>query len=159
MKPNPHEFEIVRLEKQDVDVFRKLVEVFREVFETESSSTPGESYLQTVLAKPGFHVFVVLRSDDEVVGGLTAFELPMYRSESTELFIYDVGIHPAFQRKGLGQELLTTVKEFCRENNIHEMFVPAHEEDDHALKFYGSAGGKAERVVQFVFDVNNHIDT
>jgi aminoglycoside 3-N-acetyltransferase I len=155
MTQSQQQFQIVRLEKQDAAIFQKLVEVFREVFETENSETPGEPYLQTLLARPGFHVFVVLRNDDEVVGGLTAFELPMYRSESAELFIYDVGIHPSVQRKGLGKELLSTVKEFCRENGIGEMFVPAHEEDEHALDFYRSAGGKEEKVVQFVFDVKN----
>lgn len=87
-----------------------------------------------------------------VAGGATAYVLAPYHARMPELFIYDVAIATQHQRKGLGAKLIAALKDYCRENNIGEMFVPAHEEDTHALDFYRSTGGKAEKVVLFTYD-------
>ena len=86
------------------------------------------------------------------MGGLTAYELPLYYSEYSEIFIYDVAIKPDFQRKRFGTMLLSALKQYCRDNGIKEFFVEASEEDKYAVHFYQSAGGTAEKVIQFNFE-------
>ncbi len=143
-------FEIKRLSQQDVDAFYKLIKLFHEVFETKVTSEVDEAYLTGLLEKPSFVVFAAI-IDSQIVGGLTGYELPMYYTEGSEMFIYDIAIKPAFQRKGLGKQLLAILKEYCLENGINTMFVQAHEADAEAVEFYHSTGGQGEKVIQFSY--------
>jgi aminoglycoside 3-N-acetyltransferase I len=148
MKLRKEDFRIKRLSKQDVPLFKELVGVFQEVFDMEDPVPPKESNLLSLLSKPDFVALVVI-DRNKVVGGLTAYELQLYYSGTFEMFIYDVGIQPEYRRKGLGKKLMDTLKEHCKQNGIPEFFVPANEEDTHALDFYRATGGMAERVVHF----------
>jgi len=112
-----------------------------------------EHHLKELLEKPGF-IALVITFENKIAGGLTAYELPMYYCARKEIYIYDVAIDPAFQRMGLGKQILGWLKEYCVANNIHEFFVQAHVEDKHAINFYHSAGGRAERVIHFNFNPN-----
>jgi aminoglycoside 3-N-acetyltransferase I len=142
------EFQIKHLGKQDAMIFKNLIELFQKVFEMKNHSVPQKSYLQRLLENPDFIVYAIIHKN-EVVGGLTAYQLHMYYSEHSEIFIYDVAIKPGFQKKGLGKNLILALKEYCRKNGIKEIFVAAHEEDKHALDFYESTGGKAEKAIYF----------
>jgi len=148
-------FQVKRLQKEDVPIFRQLILLFNEVFETNKDVIPRESYLLDLLNKPSFHAYVIL-IENEVVGGLTAYELINSSFEGIEMFIYDIAIKPAFQRKGLGKQLIASLKEYCRENNIGTIFVEAHESDKHAIDFYHSTGGKAEKVVHFNYNLRDN---
>jgi aminoglycoside 3-N-acetyltransferase I len=46
------------------------------------------------------------------------------------------------------------LKEYCKQNEIKEMFVAANEEDKNALDFYRSTGGNAEKVVHFNYEIS-----
>ncbi|HXA00950.1 MAG TPA: GNAT family N-acetyltransferase [Cytophagaceae bacterium] len=153
MKFNNKEFQIKRLGVQDVSILKRLLHLFQEIFEMEKPVITNESYLQKLLGKTDFIAYVVI-CENEIAGGLTAYELPMYYSEYSEVFIYDIAISPEFQRKGLGRKLLSTLKEYCRQNGIREIFVAANEEDAHAVNFYKSTGGRAERVVHFNYEAD-----
>ena len=148
------EFQIKRLEKNDVLTLKKLILLFDEVFENETPAAASESYLKTLLEKSEFIAFVAVRGN-EVAGGLTAYELPMYYIEQSELYMYDIAVKSDFQRMGLGKKLLAALREYCRQHGIKEMFVEAHEEDKHAVGFYHTAGGHAEKVVHFNFHTND----
>jgi aminoglycoside 3-N-acetyltransferase I len=139
---------VKRLEKKDLIFFQKLIALFREVFEMKQPIHVEGSYLTQLLENPDFIVYAIFFKN-EIVGGLTAYELSSYYAESAEVFIYDIAIKPAFQRKGLGRQLLLSLKEYCAQKNIKIMFVEANEEDEHAVDFYHSTGGKAEKVIHF----------
>ncbi|MES2777441.1 MAG: GNAT family N-acetyltransferase [Bacteroidota bacterium] len=145
-------FQVQQLGKQDLLLFQEMIQLFETVFETERPVKAGATYLQTRLDNPGFIVLVAMEAD-LIVGGLTAFELPMYYAEKSELFIYDIAVDPRFQRRGIGKKLLLSLKEYCRKKGVGEFFVAAHEEDTHALDFYQSTGGIPGKVVHFDYDV------
>lgn len=147
-----NDFQIKLLGNDDWQLFQQLTSVFNKVFETEDTQIPNESYLSNLLHNPGFLAFVVI-SRGEVAGGLTAYILPMYHAEHSEIFIYDIAVETQFQRKGLGKKLLSSLQDYCKQNGIKEMFVQAHQEDEHALEFYRSTGGKAESVVNFTYSL------
>jgi len=142
------ECQIKRLGSHDVIIFQKLIRLFREVFGMEDSGEAEESYLLALLQKPGFIALCAI-VENEIAGGLTAYELPLYYSGGSEIFIYDIAIKPAFQRKGFGRKLLVNLEEYSRQSGIKVMFVAANEEDADAMDFYHSTGGKAEKVVHF----------
>lgn len=137
------------LTKEDLTEFISLVNLFNTVFE-EESKIGSEANLLDLLKNKSFIALVAI-DEDKVVGGLTAYELPMYYSNSSEIFLYDLAVKPDYQRMGIGKGLLQRLKEYCTENGIKEFFVMAHEEDKHAIEFYHATGGKAEKVVNFLY--------
>ena len=143
--------EIKRLTKENIYEFKSLIHLFNIVFEEESKIGSEANSLSLLNNK----AFVALAAVDgeTVVGGLTAYELPMYYSDNSEIFLYDLAVSPDHQRMGVGKELLHGLKEHCRAKGIKTFFVMAHEEDAHAIEFYRATGGKAEKVVNFVYDM------
>ncbi len=144
----PEELKIRHLGKHDAANFYKLITLFHAIFETKAELKVGKNHLKKLLARPDFIVFAVFL-DNEIVGGLTAYELKSYSFEGSEIYIYDVAIKPGFQRKGLGKKLILSLKKYCEQNAIKVMFVEADEEDQHAVNFYHSTGAHAEKVVHF----------
>ena len=76
----------------------------------------------------------------------------MTRTEEHELFIYDIAVAPARQRLGLGRRLVGALLDEGQRRGIAVSFVPADNEDDHALEFYRAIGGEAAPVTIFTFE-------
>lgn len=138
-----------RLRGGDDALARELFTVMAETFEEEYKPL-GESYLRRLLAREEFWALAAL-VDDRVVGGLTAHSLPMTRDEATELFIYDLAVHPDHQRRGIGRRLLAELRRAASEVEIRALFVAADDADLHALDFYRGAGGAPSPVTFFTF--------
>ncbi len=143
-------FEIKRLTQVDLAVFQSLVELFNTVFEEDEAGMASEKNLTRLLSDAGFIALAAVVGD-EVVGGLTAFELPLYTADRSEIFVYDLAVKAEYQRRGVGKGLIDSLKELARGQEVEEIFVLAHEEDGHAIEFYHATGGRSERVVNFVY--------
>ena len=150
MNPSPKPFEVRRLTKEDISTFNSLIDLFNLVFE-EEPKIRNEAHLLNLLGSNNF-IAIVAVSENKVVGGLTAYELPMVYSDSSEIFIYDLAVKAEYQRMGIGKRLIQSLKEYCAKNEINEFFVLAHEEDEHAIEFYRATGGKSEKVVNFLYE-------
>ena len=146
-------FEIKHLTKEDVSKFTLLVNLFNTVFEEEHPTIGSEANSLRLLNDSRFIAFAAL-AENEVVGGLTAYKLPMYYSDSSEIFLYDLAVKPEYQRMGIGKGLIQSLKEHCVKNGIKDFFVMAHEEDEHAIEFYRATGGRGERVVNFLYETS-----
>ena len=152
MNSNTTTFEIKQLTNKDIAIFKSLVEVFNLVFEEEHPTVGSDANSLRLLNNDKFIAIVAL-VENKVVGGLTAYELPMYYSDSSEIFLYDLAVKEEYQRMGIGKSLIQSLKEYCIEKGIKEFFVMAHEEDEHAIEFYRATGGRSEKVVNFVYKV------
>jgi aminoglycoside 3-N-acetyltransferase I len=150
MNSNENTFEIRRLTKEDLLRFKSLINLFNTVFEEDESNIGSNANLSRLLGDNHF-IAVVSLDGNEVVGGLTAYELSLYYSEQSEIFLYDLAVKTEHQRKGIGKSLVQKLKDYCIENNIKEFFVLAHEEDEHAIEFYHATGGKSEKVINFLY--------
>jgi aminoglycoside 3-N-acetyltransferase I len=142
-----------QLNPQEISLFKELVILFGEVFEMKDFKMPQDQYLQKLLSKNNFFVFVAMK-ENKVVGGLTAYELPSYYTGSSEIYLYDLAVKNEFQRKGIGRKLLESLSSFCKENNYQEFFVQADVEDKHALGFYQSTGRIPEKVIHYSYKIN-----
>jgi aminoglycoside 3-N-acetyltransferase I len=145
------EFQIKRLQKEDHLLARELFLVLNSVFEIERPIV-HEDHLIALLNNPQFICFAAINKNN-VLGGLTAYEFPMYNSSRGEIFLYDIAISPQFQRKGIGKRLLLALNNYGKEKGIKEVFVNANVEDKHALDFYRSTNATEDNVVQFNYKV------
>jgi aminoglycoside 3-N-acetyltransferase I len=140
---------IVRLGPGQAAIAAKLFAMMAEVF-GEARDPLTEDYVARLLDRVDFWAIAAL-AGNETVGGLTAHTLPMTRSESAEIFIYDIAVHPDAQRKGIGRRLVAAVREQAAMLGIRDVFVPAENEDQHALDFYRALGGASSAVTIFTF--------
>ncbi|MBC7879349.1 MAG: GNAT family N-acetyltransferase [Anaerolineales bacterium] len=146
------QYEIKQLTKDDLSIFKSLAHMFNTVFEEDERTIGSDVNLLKLLNNRSFIALAAI-SENEVVGGLTAYELPMLYSNASEIFLYDMAVKPEYQRIGIGKGLIQSLKEYCIKNNIETFFVMAHEEDEHAIEFYRSTGGKSEKVINFLYEV------
>jgi ribosomal protein S18 acetylase RimI-like enzyme len=144
--------EYKKLETGDLDGLTQLIKVYEEVFEMEDFALPATQYLQSLLEKETV-IFYVAMIDKKVVGGLTAHVLPSTYFPSSEVYIYDLAVESEFQRKGIGRQLINSLKEYCASLRLKEIFVQADLEDRHAIDFYQATGGIAESVVHFSYEL------
>lgn len=139
---------IVQLKINDTALFRQMVLLFSDVFEEPIEQMPSVDYINNLLSNPGFAAFVAL-DENTVVGGITAHEMPGYYSETSELYIYDLAVHPNSQRKGTGEKLVRAVEAYAKNSNIKTIFVQTYEEEKEAILFYENVVGKGQNIVHF----------
>ncbi len=138
-----------RLSIDDRELARQTFLLMAEVFEEESTSL-SDRYLDQLLSGRDFWAIAALLGND-VVGGITAHTLPMTRSETSEVFIYDIAVHVDHQRRGIGRELVSALRADAAALGIHDIFVPADNDDAHALDFYRRLGAEPSPVTFFTF--------
>ncbi|WP_299254351.1 GNAT family N-acetyltransferase [uncultured Cytophaga sp.] len=142
--------EIQKLSPYHIDEFIELLDLFEEVFEIKNVQAPSRMYLEGLLEKEDFYVFVAV-SEGKIVGGLTAYSLMQYYSETPLVYIYDIAVSKRFQNKGIGKKLILGIKDYCQETDVEEIFVHAIETDEHLLDFYRSTGAQSQKVVHFYY--------
>jgi aminoglycoside 3-N-acetyltransferase I len=142
--------QIIRLGRADNSRAREAFTMLAEVFEQEHAPL-SEGYLDRVLSRPDFWAVVAV-IDDRVVGCLTAHTLMMTTAEVSEVFLYDIAVRPEHQRAGIGRRLVEALREGARAVGIDTVFVPADDEDLHALDFYRALGGSPAPVTIFTFE-------
>ena len=143
------EIRVARLTVTDSELARTLFTTMAGVFESECEPL-GDVYLGRLLARDEFWALAAT-IDGSIVGGLTAYTLPQTRAEVAEVFIYDIAVVPAWQRRGVGRQLMATLHTQAADAGIRVTFVPADNEDTHALDFYRALGGVATPVTFFTF--------
>jgi aminoglycoside 3-N-acetyltransferase I len=143
------EIQVRRLTVLDGDLARKLFLLMSEVF-AEECAPLGEDYLRSLLSRPDFWALAAF-VDGDVVGGLTAHSLPMTRTESSEVLIYDIAVRGDQRRKGIGRQLISTLREAANAAGIADVFVPVDNDDVEALDFYRALGGQPSPVTIYTF--------
>lgn len=114
-----------------------------------------DEQLKKLLFNPDFWVFVIT-INDQVVGGLTIYVLHRYYNTRPIAYIYDVGVSPHFQGKGLGKVLIAEVCNFCRHNHFEEAYVEAESDDIDAVSFYRKTKFSSElNAIHFTYSLTD----
>jgi ribosomal protein S18 acetylase RimI-like enzyme len=79
--------------------------------------------------------------------------MPSVYYPASEVYIYDLAVESAWQRKGIGRNLIAALKDYCKGLGCKYIFVQADLVDQHAIDFYRSTGGKQEDVVHFDYEL------
>lgn len=134
---------------QSITELQELISVFSQAFESEYSTS--ETYLKTVLENKAA-IRLGAFSEQKIVGGLIAFEMtPIHGIK--ELYIYDIAVHPEYQKRGIGAKLIEHLKAEAKNRDIGTIFVEAESEDEGAVAFYRKIGGEEIAVNHFNFTV------
>ncbi|MBE4718868.1 hypothetical protein DAD99_12135 [Pseudarthrobacter sp. AB1] len=147
------ELEVKRLFRGDAAAAGVMFEMMARVF-GEDSEPLSEDYLEDLLGREGFWALAAFIGPD-IVAGLTAHTLPMTRSPTSEVFIYDLAVRQDHRRQGFASRLVLELRATAALEGIHEIFVPADNEDVHALDFYRALGATASPVTFFTFKSGN----
>lgn len=146
--------EIRILKKGDLDKLTRLIKLYEDVFAMKNFVLPGDEYLQSLLNRDGT-TFLVAEKEGDVIGGLTAHDLPSTYFEANEVYVYDLAVARKHQRQGIGEKLLAELAKICQVKGEPEFFLQADIDDEHALKFYRATGGVAENVIHFSYRTKN----
>ena len=143
------EFDI-KLIDLDIEEFKNLLDVFRDVFEWSDHDHPDEEYLLRLLSDDNLLV-VVAKAGNEVVGGLTAYVLPGYEVARPSIYIHDLGVKKSFQGQGVGKSLIGHLMDHAKNNNFHDIFVDAENDDNEdVIAFYRKTPFDSEiKVLQY----------
>ena len=138
-----------RLTAGDRELAKVLFTLMAKVFD-EGSEELSDGYVDRLLGREDFWAIAAF-VDNDIVGGITAHTLPMTRAQYSEIFIYDIAVRSEHQRKGIGRRLVEELRAQAAGMGITDLFVPADNEDAHALDFYRALGGEAAPVTIFTF--------
>jgi aminoglycoside 3-N-acetyltransferase I len=139
-----------RLTPRDVALLRKLNALFGEAFgdpDTYRAEPPGDAYLEALLAKEHVVVLAAL-ANDEVVGGLVAYELDKFEQERSEFYIYDLAVGEAHRRRGIATALIAHLRKIAAERGAWVIYVQADHGDEPAIALYQKLGTR-EDVLHF----------
>lgn len=148
------EIEVKRLRPGDVAAAKATFAMLVDVFD-EDGDPPGDEYVAGLLGRDDFWALAAFLGA-EVVGGLTAHTLPMTRSASAELYIYDLAVRQDHQRQGVGTRLIRELCKTAARASIYDVFLEADNEDAYVLEFYRTLGAAESPVTVFTFTTEQH---
>lgn len=134
-------FEIRKLKSNEISLAHELILLFG--FDDENRALPSKEYTAEMLARNDFHAIVALENE-RLIGGLTAYEMRMFKRETTEMFLYEIEVVEAHRQQGVGKALIEFLKRICDEKGIVEMFVGTEKDNRAARALYAATGGKAD---------------
>jgi aminoglycoside 3-N-acetyltransferase I len=139
-----------RLGPEDRELARATFALMASVFGEEHTPL-SDAYLDRLLRHRDLWAYMA-SCDGAVIAGMTAYTLMMTAFEGAEIFLYDIAVSPAHQRRGVGRALIDTLRRDATAHGVSAIFVPAEDEDGGAIEFYSALGGRPSKVTFFEFD-------
>src|SRR5262245_3017148 len=120
-------FTVRRADPADMPLLRGLNALFARVFadpDSYASAPPTDEYLRRLLALE--HVVVLAAStDDEVIGGLVAYELEKFEQARRELYIYDLAVAEEHRRQGIATALIEHLRSIAAQRGAWVIYIQA----------------------------------
>jgi aminoglycoside 3-N-acetyltransferase I len=141
----------------DVALMEALSALFGDAFGDADSYTtnrPSAGYLRRLLSTDYFIALAASR-DNEIVGGIAAYELRKFEQERSEIYIYDLAVAAANRREGIATALIEELKTIAAARGAYVIFVQADTgaEDAAAIALYSKLG-RRENVLHFDISVD-----
>jgi aminoglycoside 3-N-acetyltransferase I len=139
-----------RLRRGDAALLEKLNQLFADAFDDPDSyagARPARSYLERLLRKASI-IALVAQAEDEIIGGLVAYELDKFEQARREIYIYDLAVAATQRRQGVATALVERLKSIARRRGAWVIYVQADYGDDPAIALYEKLGVR-EDVMHF----------
>jgi aminoglycoside 3-N-acetyltransferase I len=136
--------EIRKLDVSEIALAKSLILLFGDDDGNEENfSIPSDEYVSEMLSRADFHAIVALENG-RLAGGLTAYEMKMFKRAANEMFLYEIEVAEPYRQKGIGKDLVEYLKQICVARGIVEMFVGTSKDNRAARKLYETTGGKPD---------------
>lgn len=140
---------VQQLTRDDLPLFKKLMQVFGEAFDdlqTYTGKPPGLEYQQRLLDNEAFIALAAVDEEETVMGGLAAYELPKFEQARSEIYLYDLAVLAEYRRQGVATSLINTLRSIAAERGAYVVFVQADTgiEDEAAIALYSKLGQREE---------------
>jgi aminoglycoside 3-N-acetyltransferase I len=136
------EFTIHQIVPNDIALMEAMLTTFGEVFEdieTYSGNRPSPAYLKRLLSSDYF-IGIAALQDNQVIGGLAAYELIKFEQERSEIYIYDLAVVATHRRQGIATALIQALKQIAQDRGSYVILVQADIGDDPAIALYTKLG-------------------
>jgi aminoglycoside 3-N-acetyltransferase I len=143
---------IKKLSANDLQQAKKFIKYWKEEDGVDASNIPDDNYLQNLLAKASFHMYIALK-DNVIIGGLTAYELSMYLEQTTEMFLYEIGVDEKYRKQGVGAKLIEALKQTCKWKGIKLIYVGTEINNEPARQLYKATGGELEEISWYTYEL------
>lgn len=135
-----------RLGPGDIAAMRALNGVYGAAFDdpvTYRPDQPDDAWLARQLGREGV-IVLVAELDGNIVGGLTAYELPKLEAARSEIYLYDLAVDAAHRRCGIATALIAELQHIAAETGAWAVFVQADYVDPPAIALYTKLGVREE---------------
>lgn len=144
---------IKRLDLKDIDVAKELFLLFQEEDGIELRIASNERLIE-LLSDENFYVTVAY-VNKQLVGGLTAYKLKMYKQQASKIMLYEMAVKLSYRRKGVGNALIQKLKMFSKAENVNKFFTPTTGNNIIARNFYEATGGIDDEDIIFSYIIDN----
>jgi aminoglycoside 3-N-acetyltransferase I len=144
--PQPAPVLIRRIAPADLELMAGLLTVFGDAFHdaaTYGGARPGAAYLERLLSSDTFIALAAL-DNDQVVGGLAAYELHKFEQARSEIYIYDLAVMATHRRRGIASALIRELQALAAVRGAYVIYVQADYTDPPAIALYSKFGVREE---------------
>ena len=107
------------------------------------------------LASPANYL-IVAELATELAGFVIAYRLDRLDRDRAQLFVYEVGVLPQFQRQGIGTQLMQEIRRLVATEGLMEAFVLTDQANVAAQRLYGGTGATIEEDHSMLFVYRGH---
>lgn len=122
--------DIIRIEEHNLSLLENVADVFDEAVRADRA---------LALARSDLHLLFVAVDAGTVVGQVLGV-VHLHVDKCAEIYIEDLGVDPAHQRRGIATELVQALREASRGHGCEELWVATEPENEAANAFYASLG-------------------
>jgi ribosomal protein S18 acetylase RimI-like enzyme len=123
-----------KLTVRDIDMVMKMNDSFREGFACYANAVE-------FLSNPNNWLFAAVEGET-IVGFAYGYELSRLNDAGNMLYIHEVGVMEAYQRRGVGTGLMTALKAACAAQGMSKCFLSAYQSNAGANALYRKVGGQ-----------------
>lgn len=95
--------------------------------------------------------FLLATVDGAPAGFIRAHALAQFDTPCPQFFLYEIGVDPAFRRRGIARALIDTLHDHARALGAEEDFVMTNPSNGPALALYRATGGVQDEEEAIVF--------
>ncbi len=118
---------------------------------------PSQDYVRGLLSSDAF-IGIVALDQEEVVGGLAAYDLKKFERECSEIYIYDLAVSASHRRRGIATAMIQALRRIAQARGAEVIFVQADYDDPPAIALYESLGTR-EDVLHFDIAISTTEET
>ena len=103
-----------------------------------------EESARLFLSNP-MNCFFACIENNKIIGYACGYELNRLDNVGNMLYIHGVGVHANYRKQGIGKQMITSIKQYCKLSGICRFYLYTYKTNAAACALYDSTGGTVHR--------------